>query len=186
MGHGPRATDSRAGGLLLVAAAAFRAAIARECSVACNISQYVLWLTPGNSDPARMRAEETGMARRKSALELVRPDANGAPSRHNRINFFELAYQRIEELLVNCELKPGRFLTVQELQTVTGFGRTPVHTAVNQFAADTLILIRPRHGLQIAPIDLVRERLLLGLRRVIERLLVKLAADPDHLSHRYP
>src|SRR5258708_28100813 len=121
-----------------------------EISVACNISQYVLWLTQGNSDPATMRAEETGMARRKSALELVRPDAGGVPSRRTRINFFELAYQRIDDLLVNCELKPGRFLTVQELQTITGFGRTPVHNAVNQFAADTLIIIRPRHGLQIA------------------------------------
>jgi DNA-binding GntR family transcriptional regulator len=124
------------------------------------------------------------MARRKSALELVRPDASGVPSRRNRINFFELAYQRIEDLLVNCELKPGSFLTVQELQTVTGFGRTPVHNAVNQFAADTLIIIRPRHGLQIAPIDLARERLLLGLRRDIERFVVKLAAERASLSHR--
>src|SRR3981189_3399151 len=107
MGHGPRATDSRAGGLLLVAAAAFRAAIARKTSAACNISQYVLRLTPGNSDPAIMRAEETGMARRKSALELVRPDAGDAPSRRNRINFFELAYQRNEDLLVKCEHTPG-------------------------------------------------------------------------------
>src|SRR5258708_14676743 len=131
-----------------------------------------------------MRAEETGMERRKSALELVRPDANGAPSRHNRINFFELAYQRIEDLLVNCEWKPGRFLTVQELQNVTGFGRTPVHNAVNQLAADTLIMIQPRHGLQIAPIDLSRERLLLGLRRDIERFVVKLAAERAGLSHR--
>jgi DNA-binding GntR family transcriptional regulator len=131
-----------------------------------------------------MRAEETGMARRKGALELVPPDASGAPSRRNRINFFELAYQRIEDLLVNCELKPGSFLTVQELQTVTCFGRTPVHNAVNQFAADTLIIIRPRHGLQIAPIDLARERLLLGLRRDIERFVVKLAAERASLSHR--
>jgi DNA-binding GntR family transcriptional regulator len=90
------------------------------------------------------------MARRKGALGLVRSDEGGAPARRNRVNFFELAYQRIEDLLVNCELKPGRFLTVQELQNVTGFGRTPVHNAVNQFAADTLIIIKPRHGLQIA------------------------------------
>src|SRR6266702_3063453 len=95
---------------------------------------------------------------RKVSIEIVRPDAGGVPSRRNRVNFFELAYQRIEDLLVNCELKPGRFLTVQELQTVTGFGRTPVHNAVNQFAADTLIIIRGRNGLQIAPIDLARER----------------------------
>jgi DNA-binding GntR family transcriptional regulator len=124
------------------------------------------------------------MARRKGALELVRPDTSDIPRRRNRVNFFELAYQRIEDLLVSCELKPGRFLTVQELQTVTGFGRTPVHNAVNQFAADTLIIIRPRHGLQIAPIDLARERLLLGLRRDIERFVVKLAAERASLSHR--
>jgi DNA-binding GntR family transcriptional regulator len=124
------------------------------------------------------------MAKRKGALELVRADASDVPNRRNRVNFFELAYQRIEDLLVSCELKPGRFLTVQELQTVTGFGRTPVHNAVNQFAADTLIIIRPRHGLQIAPIDLARERLLLGLRRDIERFVVKLATDRASLSHR--
>ena len=38
------------------------------------------------------------MAKRKGALELVRGDASDVPSRRNRINFFELAYQRIEEL----------------------------------------------------------------------------------------
>ncbi len=123
------------------------------------------------------------MAKRKGALELVRPDAD-APRRRNRVNFLELAYQRIEDLLVSCELKPGRFLTVQELQTVTGFGRTPVHNAVNRLAADTLIIISPRHGLQIAPIDLARERLLLGLRRDIERFVVKLASERANLSHR--
>ncbi|NUR13468.1 MAG: GntR family transcriptional regulator, partial [Bradyrhizobium sp.] len=34
------------------------------------------------------------MARRKSALEVVRnDDGEGRPSRRNRLNFFELAYQ---------------------------------------------------------------------------------------------
>src|SRR5579864_635228 len=131
-----------------------------------------------------MRPEETSLARRKNALEVVHPDKGGAPARQNRVNFFELAYLRIEDLLVNCELKPGRSLTVQELQGLTGFGRTPVHNAVNQFAADTLIVIRPRHGLQIAPIDLARERMLLKLRRDIERFVVKLAAERASLSHR--
>jgi len=125
------------------------------------------------------------MVRRKRALEIVRPgDGDEAPGRRNRINFFELAYQRIEDLLVNCELRPGQFLTVQDLQTLTGFGRTPVHNAVSTLAADTLITIRPRHGLQIAPIDLARERLLLALRRDLERFVIRLAAERASLSHR--
>ena len=95
-----------------------------------------------------------------------------APARQNRTNHFELAYDRIESLIVTCALKPGQVLSLQDLQDRISLGRTPVHQAVARFAADTLILIRPRHGLQIAPIDLARERLLLGLRRDIERFVV--------------
>jgi DNA-binding GntR family transcriptional regulator len=126
------------------------------------------------------------MARRKRALTVVEPEQEGAarPSRRNRVNFFELAYQKIEDLLVNCALRPGQFLTMQELQNLTGFGRTPVHHAVNTLAADTLIIIRPRHGLQVAPIDLARERMLLGLRRDMERFVIRLAAERASLSHR--
>jgi len=123
------------------------------------------------------------MVRRKSALEIVKPEDSDA-KRRNPVNLFECAYLKIEELLVNCALKPGRFLTVQELQSLTGFGRTPVHAAVNRFAGDTLIIIRPRHGLQIAPIDLARERLLLALRRDVERFVIRLASERAGLSHR--
>jgi DNA-binding GntR family transcriptional regulator len=124
------------------------------------------------------------MARSKSALKILKPETDDASLRRSAGNLFEAAYLQIEELLVSCALKPGRFLTVQELQHLTGFGRTPVHGAVNRLAADTLIIIRPRHGLQVAPIDLARERLLLGLRRDIERFVVRLAAERASLSHR--
>ena len=123
------------------------------------------------------------MARQASRLKLVAPEVIDAGRRH-RINLFELAYQRIEELLVSCQLRPGRYLTMQDLQDLTGFGRTPVHHAVNRLAADTLIIVRPRHGLQIAPIDLARERVLLRLRRDIERFVIRLAAERADASHR--
>src|SRR3984893_2259984 len=106
------------------------------------------------------------------------------PGRRNRLNLFELAYERIEDLIVRCELKPGSFLAMQDLQEMTGFGRTPVHQAVSRLAADTLIIVLPRHGLQIAPIDLARERILLQLRRDIERFVVRLAAERSGPSHR--
>lgn len=124
------------------------------------------------------------MAHRKSALTIIQQDTAEAAKPRGAGNLFEAAYLRIEELLVNCQLKPGHFLTVQELQGLTGFGRTPVHAAVNRLAADTLMIIRPRHGLQIAPIDLARERLLLTLRRDMERFVVRLAAERAGLSHR--
>ncbi len=84
-------------------------------------------------------------------------------------------------MIVTCALPPGLFLSVQELQAQTGVGRTPVHQVVSRPASDTLIRVRPRHGIQIAPIDLSRERTLLRLRRDMERFVVQneLRAHPD-------
>ena len=122
------------------------------------------------------------MPPRQRKLELV--SGGEAPARLNRVNLFEQAYQRLEQMLVDCSLRPGRFLTMQDLQAATGLGRTPVHNAVNRLAHDTLIVVRPRHGLQIAPVDLARERLLLKLRRDLERFVIRLAAERAGASHR--
>jgi DNA-binding GntR family transcriptional regulator len=103
---------------------------------------------------------------------------------HISQNRFELAYDRIESLIVTCTLKPGQVLALQNLQDVTGLGRTPVHQAVTRFAVDTLIVIRPRHGLQIAPIDLARERILLALRADLDRFVIRLAAERSGASQR--
>lgn len=116
------------------------------------------------------------------ASKLSAAERQGAASRG--ANQFELAYEAIEERLVNCQLQPGRYLSLQELQDMVRFGRTPVHQAVNRLAADTLIHVHPRRGLQIAPIDLTRERTLLRLRRDMERFVIRLATEHSTASHR--
>ena len=106
------------------------------------------------------------------------------PPRRNRTNLAELAYDRLEELIITCVLRPGFLLSIQDLQERTGIGRTPIHQAVSRLAADTLITIRPRHGLQIAPVDLARGRTLIQLRQGMERFVVRLAAERCGASHR--
>ncbi len=118
--------------------------------------------------------------RKLSATDGARSASRGAAP----LNQFERAFEAIEERLVNCELRPGRYLALQELQQLVGFGRTPVHQAVSRLAADTLITVHPRRGLQVAPIDLARERVLLGLRRDIERFVIRLAAEHSSATHR--
>ena len=99
-------------------------------------------------------------------------------------NQADLAYERIEKMLVNCQLSPGRFLAMQDLQELVALGRTPVHQAVSRLAEDTLVIVRPRDGLQIAPINLARERGLLPLRRDVERFVIRLAAKRSGASER--
>ncbi len=113
-----------------------------------------------------------------------RAAAADKPARQNRLNLADLAYDRCEELIVSCELKPGLYLSIQDLQDATRVGRTPIHQAVSRLASDTLVIVRPRHGLQIAPIDLARERTLLLLRRDLERFVLRLAAERCGPSHR--
>ena len=108
----------------------------------------------------------------------------GSPARSNRTNLSDLAYGRLEEMIVTCALPPGLFLSIQDLQASTGVGRTPIHQAVSRLASDTLILVRPQHGIKIAPIDLSRERTLLRLRRDMERFVVQLATERASATHR--
>ena len=115
----------------------------------------------------------------------ARPPAKRPPTPHGgHGNLAELAYDRLEELIVTCDLKPGLLLSIQDLQMRTGLGRTPTHQAVSRLASDTLIVIRPRHGLRIAPIDLARERTLVQLRRSLERFVTRLAAERCGASER--
>ena len=117
--------------------------------------------------------------------KLVSVDAAApAAPRRSDANLSQLAYERIEELLVSCQLAPGRFLAMHELQAMVGYGRTPVHQAVSRLAADTLLQITPRHGLRITPIDLTRDRLLLRLRRDMERFVIRLATERSGASQR--
>ena len=88
-----------------------------------------------------------------------------------------VAYDRIEDLIVHCRVAPGASLTTNALQDIVKLGRTPVHQAVRRLAAETLIRIRPRDGLQISPIDLQRDRRLLQLRREMDRFVVELATE---------
>ena len=126
--------------------------------------------------------------KRPRLIEVPRrvPTSKGktAPRTASPLNRFEQAYEAIEERLVCCELQPGRYLALQELQQMVGFGRTPVHPAVSRLAADTLITVHPRRGLQVAPIDLARERVLLQLRRDMERFVIRLACERSSAMHR--
>lgn len=139
---------------------------------------------PAIDTPAGEGRALSEVKRGRRKLETVARDETGEAPRQNRTNHFELAYERLESLIVTCALKPGQVLALQDLQDLVSLGRTPVHQAVARFAADTLIIIRPRHGLQIAPIDLARERVLLALRADLERFVIRLAAERSGASHR--
>lgn len=89
----------------------------------------------------------------------------------------DLAFDRLEQLLVTLRLPPGSSVREQELAERVELGRTPVREAVQRLSALGLLRVFPRKGLVVAAVersDLVQ---VLEVRRVLERLLVVKAAE---------
>lgn len=105
-------------------------------------------------------------------------------SKHDNKSLLEQAYQGLEELIVTCQLEPGRYLRIQDLQEITGYNRMPVYQAVTRLASDTLLTVRPRQGIQVSPVDLDRASTLLSLRRDMERFVITLACEKASVLQR--
>jgi DNA-binding GntR family transcriptional regulator len=104
-------------------------------------------------------------------------NVRASPAPRSDTSLADTAYVLIEDLIVHCRLAPGIDVHMAELQVIVGIGRTPVYQAVRRLAAETLLRIRPRDGLQISPIDLKRDRKLLNLRRDLDRFVVDQASE---------
>lgn len=86
------------------------------------------------------------------------------------------AYRALERLLVTLELEPGSFVTEGRLIELVGLGRTPVREAIQRFAWEGFIEVKPRLGMRIAPIDPADWPRVLEARRGAEVILASSAA----------
>jgi DNA-binding GntR family transcriptional regulator len=88
----------------------------------------------------------------------------------------EYAYQRLEQMVVTLELKPGSKTTEADLQKLVGVGRTPVREAIQRLTWEGLLVIRPRTGVKIAPLNGRDWMGIMEVRRTVELVLARTAA----------
>ncbi|MBX3597860.1 MAG: GntR family transcriptional regulator [Rhizobiaceae bacterium] len=86
------------------------------------------------------------------------------------------AYHELERQIVTLELTPGSFVTEGSLIERTGLGRTPVREAIQRLSWEGLMSVRPRAGLQIAPLDPADWPRILETRKGPEIILARSAA----------
>lgn len=89
----------------------------------------------------------------------------------------ERAYRQIEELIVTLELAPETILSEQSLAQRLSIGRTPIREALQRLARDGLVVILPRRGILVSQINLKTQMRLLEVRRELERLMARNAAE---------
>ena len=89
----------------------------------------------------------------------------------------DTAYQELEERIVTLKLRPGEHLSEGQLAEALAIGRTPVREALQRLAREGLIVVIPRRGIAVSEIDIKKQLELLKVRRELERLMVRLAAE---------
>jgi DNA-binding GntR family transcriptional regulator len=112
--------------------------------------------------------------------------ANLAPPRKTRqlstlrqsdVTLTDKAYAQIEEQIVTLQLPPGTVLSELVLAERLGIGRTPIREALHRLSRDGLVNILPRRGVLVSEIDLCSQLRLLEVRRELERLMARGAAE---------
>jgi len=89
----------------------------------------------------------------------------------------ERAYRELEERIVTLQLKPGEFLSEYALSNSLKIGRTPIREALQRLAREDLVTILPRKGILVSATDPGKQLLVLEVRRELERLVCRLAAQ---------
>jgi DNA-binding GntR family transcriptional regulator len=101
----------------------------------------------------------------------------GFVKRASIMSLTEQAYRQIEELICTLQLPPGTLLSEFALAERLGIGRTPIREALQRLALDGLVVVIPRRGILVSEINPQTQMRLLEMRRVVERLMARLAAE---------
>lgn len=97
-------------------------------------------------------------------------------------------YKKIKEKILNCEYKPGQFLSEKEIVEEFNTSRTPVREALKTLDGQGLIKIIPNKGIQISALTRRKLIQIYEIRRILEPVSIKQAyrnmksKDMDYLS----
>src|SRR5579872_3240387 len=64
----------------------------------------------------------------------------------------DAAYEAIKHRIITCKFRPGQSLKEAAVATMLGFGRTPVHQAIDRLMFEGLVEVRPRKGVVVKPV----------------------------------
>lgn len=93
------------------------------------------------------------------------------------VTLTDLAYAQLEEMIVTLQLPPGAVLSELVLSKRLNIGRTPIREALQRLSRDGLVNILPRRGILVSEINVRVQLRLLEVRRELERLMARGAAE---------
>ncbi|MCY6371625.1 GntR family transcriptional regulator [Clostridium ganghwense] len=94
----------------------------------------------------------------------------------NTESLSDIAYKKLETMIITLQLKPGSLWSEKELSELLGIGRMPVREAIKKLDAAHLVTIMPRRGIMITEFKAEDFFLQIEVCRLLERLIATRAA----------
>ena len=117
----------------------------------------------------------------KSALKRKAPLRGSrvlAPRGHHpRQSLRDAAYEAIKHQIITCKFKPGECINEASVAALLGFGRTPVHQALDRLMLEEMVDVIPRKGVIVKPVILSDVLQMIDVRLVNETYCAQLAAE---------
>jgi len=107
--------------------------------------------------------------------KTTREKATGA-RRPRGAQLSDVAYRRIRQMIVECELAPGAAVSQSQLLSATRLGMAAVRTALARLQQEGLVRPLPRRGYLVSPVTPQDINELLDLRLLLEPASIRLAA----------
>lgn len=104
-------------------------------------------------------------------------DASSTSSTVQPTSLTDLAYSALKERLVLLDIGPGAPINEQALSGELDIGRTPLREALKRLESDHLVVTYPRRGTFASAVDITALSEISEIRRAIEPLAARLAAQ---------
>jgi DNA-binding GntR family transcriptional regulator len=118
------------------------------------------------------------LQKKKAELGLQKPWSGGGTS-HRRLprqSLRDQAYEAIKDRIITCKFKPGECINEASVSELLGFGRTPVHQALDRLMLENMVEVIPRKGVIVKPVVLHDVLQVVDVRMINETHCVRLAA----------
>lgn len=109
----------------------------------------------------------------------ARAGTSGAPLLRRRVprqSLRDAAYEAIKHRIITCKFKPGECINEAGVSALIGYGRTPVHQALDRLMLEEMVEVIPRKGVIVKPVILQDVLQLIDVRMINETQCARLAA----------
>ena len=111
--------------------------------------------------------------------------AGGSRRRLPRQSLRDAAYEAIKHRIITCKFKPGECINEASVSELLGYGRTPVHQALDRLMLEEMVEVIPRKGAIVKPVILHDVMQMVDVRMINETQCARLAAaraDDTHIA----